>query len=404
MPRSRDKKQKKMVKKSPLNRRMRMMKHEITTDKYKIDKYKKEDCTDESDPITLEDFLEEQQIVYFKAGAKNHCFELQNFAGMLLNDRKNNKISKSPNTREPISDAVRNMIIDAVYTEDLTDVILTQRFLNAIENKDEHELNQITPILSTMFAGKVMPRELLEPALFKVNNKRITYAAIKDFYIEKNEQAYVNIGTQENPNNIPVNYINYIVYLLMKPVNNEDGYRKNSIRALFDPDYYNMKPTGTMLEYAIKLDNKEIIDYMINRGAPINQEVILVACQYNPKYDLVEELMSLAVKRKTIYFTESEFINVAILYSDNIYGYRYCLMMMCLGLDPSDEAKKQIGNYINVHPEKFTDETTKDNFTSFNNLINMRIGTYKRLKQKLSGLFGEDFKEFKKLVKKLWFK
>jgi hypothetical protein len=190
----------------------------------------------------------------------------------------------------------------------------------------------------------------------------------------------------------------------MKPVNNEDGYRKNSIRALFDPDYYNMKPTGTMLEYAIKLDNKEIIDYMINRGAPIDQEVILVACEYNPKYELVEELMSLAVKRKTIYFTESEFINVAILYSDNIYGYRYCLMMMCLGLDPSDEAKKQIGNYINVHPEKFTDETTKDNFTSFNNLINMRIGTYKRLKQKLSGLFGEDFKEFKKLVKRLWFK
>ena len=73
-------------------------------------------------------------------------------------------------------------------------------------------------------------------------------------------------------------------------------------------------------------------------------------------------------------------------------------------VDLHDETKKEIANYINVHPEKFTDETTKDNFTSFNNLIHMRIGTYKRLKQKLSGLFGEDFKEFKKLVKKLWFK
>jgi hypothetical protein len=143
------------------------MKQEITT--YKLDKYKKEECTDESDPITLEDFLEEQQIVYFKAGQKNHCFDLQNFAGMLLDDRRNNKISKSPNTREPISNAVRNMIIEAVYTEDLSDIILTQRFLNAIENEDEIELNQITPILSTMFAGKVMPRELLQPALFNVN-------------------------------------------------------------------------------------------------------------------------------------------------------------------------------------------------------------------------------------------
>jgi hypothetical protein len=402
MPTSRNKKQKKVVKKSPLRRRIRMMKQEITT--YKIDKYKKEECTDSSDPITLEDFLEDQQIIYFKAGNKNHCFELKTFAEMLLDDKRKGRQSKSPITREVISDSVRNMIIDAVYSGDNSDVILTQRFLNAIKNEDEIELNNITPKLAPLFEGRTMPRELLEPALFTVNNKRITYAAIKDFNIEKNEQAYVNIGTRENPNNIPVNYINYIVYLLMKPVNNEDGYRKNSIRALFDPDYYNMKPTGTMLEYAIKLDNKEIIDYMINRGAPIDQEVILVACEYNPKYELVEELMSLAVKRKTIYFTESEFINVAILYSDNIYGYRYCLMMMCLGLDPSDEAKKQIGNYINVHPEKFTDETTKDNFTSFNNLINMRIGTYKRLKQKLSGLFGEDFKEFKKLVKRLWFK
>ena len=402
MPTSRNKKQKKVVKKSPLRRRIRMMKQEITT--YKIDKYKKEECTDSSDPITLEDFLEDQQIIYFKAGNKNHCFELKTFAEMLLDDKRKGRQSKSPITREVISDSVRNMIIDAVYSGDNSDVILTQRFLNAIKNEDEIELNNITPKLAPLLEGRTMPRELLEPALFTVNNKRITYAAIKDFNIEKNEQAYVNIGTRENPNNIPVNYINYIVYLLMKPVNNEDGYRKNSIRALFDPDYYNMKPTGTMLEYAIKLDNKEIIDYMINRGAPIDQEVILVACEYNPKYELVEELMSLAVKRKTIYFTESEFINVAILYSDNIYGYRYCLMMMCLGLDPSDEAKKQIGNYINVHPEKFTDETTKDNFTSFNNLINMRIGTYKRLKQKLSGLFGEDFKEFKKLVKRLWFK
>ena len=403
MPRSRDKKQKKMVKKSPLNRRMRMMKHEITTDRYKIDKYKKEECTDESDPITLEDFLEEQQIVYFKAGQKNHCFELKNFAGMLLDDRRNNKISKSPNTREPISDAVRNMIIDAVYTEDLTDVILTQRFLNAIENKDEHELNQITPILSTMFAGKVMPRELLEPALFKVNNKRITYAAIKDFYIEKNEQAYVNIGTQENPNNIPVNYINYIVYLLMKPVNNEDGYRKNSIRALFDPDYYNMKPTGTMLEYAIKLDNKEIIDYMINRGAPIDQEVILVACEYTPKYELVEELMSLAVKRKTIEFSNLEFVTVATN-KLNIAGYRYCIMMMILGFKPSESVKERLEDYINVEPEKFTNKEITYNFKAFNSFINMRIGTYKAFKQKLTGLFGEELKEFKKLAKQGWFK
>ena len=138
-------KQKKVVKKSPLRRRIRMMKQEITT--YKIDKYKKEDCTDESDPITLEDFLEDQDIIYFKAGSKNHCFELQNFAGMLLDDRKNNKISKSPITREPISDGVRNMIIEAVYTEDLSDVILTQRFLNAIENEDEIELNQIILVL-----------------------------------------------------------------------------------------------------------------------------------------------------------------------------------------------------------------------------------------------------------------
>ena len=116
MPRSRDKKQKKMVKKSPLNRRMRMMKHEITTDRYKIDKYKKEECTDESDPITLEDFLEDQQILYFKAGNKNHCFELKSFAEMLLDDKRKDRQSKSPITREVISDSVRNMIIDAVYS------------------------------------------------------------------------------------------------------------------------------------------------------------------------------------------------------------------------------------------------------------------------------------------------
>ena len=403
MPRSRDKKQKKIVKKSPLNRRVRMMKHEITTDKYKLDKYKKEECTDERDSITLEDFLEEQQIVYFKAGAKNHCFELQNFAGMLLNDRKNNKISKSPITREPISDAVRNMIIEAVYSEDLSDVILTQRFLNAIKNEDEIELNQITPILSTMFSGKVMPRELLEPALFTVNNKRITYAAIKEFNIDKNEYGRVNIGTVEQPNYISVNYINYIVYLLMKPVNNEDGYRKNSIRALFDPDYYNMKPTGTMLEYAIKLENKEIIDYMINRGAPIDQEVILVACEYNPKYDLVEELMSLAVKRKTIEFSNLEFVTVATN-KLNIAGYRYCIMMMILGFKPSEPVKERLENYINVEPERFTNKEIKYNFKAFNSFINMRIGTYKAFKQKLTGLFGEELKEFKKLAKQGWFK
>ena len=91
-----------------------MMKQEITT--YKIDKYKKEDCTDESDPITLEDFLEDQQILYFKAGNKNHCFELKSFAEMLLDDKRKDRQSKSPITREVISDSVRNMIIDAVYS------------------------------------------------------------------------------------------------------------------------------------------------------------------------------------------------------------------------------------------------------------------------------------------------
>jgi len=403
MPTSRNKKQKKAVKKSPLRRRIRMMKQEITTDKYKLDKYKKEECTDERDSITLEDFLEEQQIVYFKAGQKNHCFDLQNFAGMLLDDRKNNKISKSPNTREPISDSVRNMIIDAVYSGDNSDVILTQRFLNAIKNEDEIELNNITPKLAPLFEGRNMPRELLEPALFTVNNKRITYAAIKDFNIEKNEQAYVNIGTRENPNNIPVNYINYIVYLLMKPVNNEDGYRKNSIRALFDPDYYNMKPTGTMLEYAIKLDNKEIIDYMINRGAPIDQEVILVACEYNPKYELVEELMSLALKRKTIEFSNLEFVTVATN-KLNISGYRYCIMMMILGYKPPEPVKERLENYVNIEPERFTVKEIRYNFESFNNMINMRFGTVKLFKQKVAGLFGDDMKEFKKLAKKYYFK
>jgi hypothetical protein len=254
-----------------------------------------------------------------------------------------------------------------------------------------------------MFAGKVMPRELLEPALFTVNNKRITYAAIKDFNIDKNEQAYVNIGTRENPNNLPVNYLNYIVYLLMKPVNNEDGYRKNSIRALFDPDYYNMKPTGTMLEYAIKVDNKEIIDYMINRGAPIDQEVILVACEYTPKYELVEELMSLAVKRKTIEFSNLEFSTVA---TDklNIAGYRYCIMMMILGFKPSEAVKERLENYINIEPEKFINKEIRYNFESFNNMINMRFGTVKLFKQKVAGLFGDDMKEFKKLAKKYYFK
>jgi hypothetical protein len=402
MPTSRNKKQKKVVKKSPLRHRIRMMKQEITTDKYKIDKYKKEECTDDSDPITLEDFLENQQIVYFKAGSKNHCFELKTFAEMLLDDKRKGKQSKSPITREVISDGVRNMIIDAVYSGDTSDVILTQRFLNAIETEDEQTLNEVTPILASMFAGRIMPRELLQPALFRVDNKRITYAAIKEFVIDKNEEGTVNVGTAEEPRYVDVNYIDYLVYVLMKPTDNDEGYRKNAIRALFDEDYYNMKPTSGMLRYAIKLNNKEMIDYF--EKAPITRDVILVACEHNPKYDLVEELMSLAIKRRTIYFTEAEFIEVAVNHVNNIYGYRYCLMMMCLGLDPSDEAKKQIGNYINVHPEKFTDETTKDNFTSFNNLINMRIGTYKRLKQKLSGLFGEDFKEFKKLVKKLWFK
>jgi hypothetical protein len=400
MPTSRNKKQKKAVKKSPLRTRIRMMKQEITT--YKIDKYKKEDCTDESDPITLEDFLEDQQILYFKAGNKNHCFELKTFTEMLLDDKRKDRQSKSPITREVISDSVRNMIIDAVYSGDNSDVILTQRFLNAIENEDEETLNQITPKLAPLFTGRIMPRELLQPALFTVNNKRITYAAIKDFNIEKNEQAYVNIGTQENPNNLPVNYLNYIVYLLMKPVNNEDGYRKNSIRALFDPDYYNMKPTGTMLEYAIKLDNKEIIDYMINRGPPIDQEVILVACEYTPKYDLVEELMSLAVKRKTIEFTNLEFSTVA---TDklNMAGYRYCVMMMILGFKPSEAVKERLENYINVEPDRFTDGRAKYNFESFNNMINMKFGTYKLLKQKVTGLFGEELKEFKKLAKKHWF-
>lgn len=400
MPTSRDKKQKKVVKKSPLRRRLRIMKQEITT--YKLDKYKKEECTDESDPITLEEFLEEQDIVYFKAGSKNHCFELKSFAEMLLDDKRKGKQSKSPITREVISDGVRNMIIDAVYSGDNSDVALTQRFLNAIENEDEQTLNEVTPILASMFAGRIMPRELLQPALFRVDNKRITYAAIKEFVIDKNEEGTVNAGTAEEPTYVNVNYIDYLVYVLMKPTDNDEGYRKNAIRALFDEDYYNMKPTSGMLQYAIKLKNKEMIEYFI--GVRITQDVILIACQYDPRYDLVEELMSLAIKRRTIMFNDFEFIEVATKYLENIYGYRYCLMMMCLGYMPSEETKKQIGNYINVHPEKFTDETTKDNFTSFNNLINMRIGTYKRLKQKLSGLFGEDFKEFKKLVKRLWFK
>jgi hypothetical protein len=149
MPTSRNKKQKKVVKKSPLRRRIRMMKQEITT--YKLDNYKKEECTDSSDPITLEDFLEDQQIIYFKVGNKNHCFELKTFAEMLLDDKRKGRQSKSPITREVISDSVRNMIIDAVYSGDNSDVILTQRFLNAIKNEDEIELNNITPKLAPLF-------------------------------------------------------------------------------------------------------------------------------------------------------------------------------------------------------------------------------------------------------------
>jgi len=34
----------------------------------------------------------------------------------------------------------------------------------------------------------------------------------------------------------------------------------------------------------------------------------------------------------------------------------------------------------------------------------MKFGTYKLLKQKVSGLFGEKLKEFKKLAKQGWFK
>ena len=402
MPRSRDKKQKKNVKKSPLNRRVRMMKHEITTDRYKIDKYKKEECTDESDPITLEDFLEEQQIVYFKAGQKNHCFELKNFAGMLLDDRRNNKISKSPNTREPISNAVRNMIIEAVYSGDLSDVELTQQFMDAVDNGDAGKLHEITPKLASMFAGKIMPRELLQKALFEVDNRYVTYYAIQNFVIDKTERGLVNVGSIDNPEYVEVVYLDYLVYLLMKPNSSVDGYRKNSIIALFGEDYYKMKPTSGMLEYAIKLDNKEMIDYMIERGAPVIRDIVIIACKFNPKYVFVEELMKIGIKNETIEFTESEFKYVA-LGRLNIFGYRYCIMMMCLGLKVSEKTKKEIGDYINTHPEKFTDEQTKYNFNSFNNLINMKFGTYKVLKQKVTGLFGEELKEFKKLAKQHWF-
>ena len=78
--------------------------------------------------------------------------------------------------------------------------------------------------------------------------------------------------------------------------------------------------------------------------------------------------------------------------------------MMILGFKPSEPVKERLENYINVEPERFTVKEIKYNFESFNNMINMKFGTYKLLKQKVTGLFGEELKEFKKLAKKHYFK
>lgn len=346
------------------NRNYRVLRQEITT--YGFGKYKSDECIDDVDPISYEDFDNEKDVIYLGDGKKKQCFELQSLAKMFLKDKRDGVKSKHPMTREEFSDNARDIIIESATKDKNSSLNAYNEYVKAVENENIENVKKYKA--DSIELHPVLDNKIFDNIILS-NNIDFIYTAIEGFTFNRNERAYVMVrmddGSQEM---ILKNVIDYKIKELIKNRKNE------IIKLLFDK--LKLQVHEQQLIDAILYKNDDMIRYF-KKFAPITGDTIYQAVAYG--FIFADELFKLGLSRGTLYLKDEEyFIETGLLNTNK--GYKTCLMYIINGYIPDKKVLKKF--------------KSSDKYSYFLETIEKRTRPQP---------FRYSLERFEKMIRKEWF-